>query len=76
MPHENYLRLGGSQEIRQAAYRALFKAHIDPEQLEGIRRATNGNYVLGSTRFQEEVGRMLKRRVVPGKSGRPSKSAG
>jgi putative transposase len=75
-PHENYLRLGRAMDSRLAAYRALFKAHIDPEQLAGIRRATNGNYVLGSIRFQEEVGRMLQRRVVPGRSGRPPKSAG
>ncbi len=28
---------------------------------------------LGSPRFQEEVAAMLKRRVTPGKSGRPRK---
>lgn len=60
-----------TDESRRANYRALFKAHLDPELLTEIRRATNGNFVLGSERFKEEVAQMLKRRVVPGKSGRP-----
>ncbi len=75
-PHEDYLRLGGSDEARWEHYRNLFKAHLDPEMVANIRRATNGNYVLGSERFQEEIGRMLQRRVVPGKSGRPVKRSG
>jgi hypothetical protein len=36
-----------------------------------IRTATNGNFMLGSGRFKEEVARMLDRRVIPGQSGRP-----
>jgi putative transposase len=73
-PHQDYLRLGNSDESRRDSYRDLFKAHLDPEVVASIRRATNGNYVLGPERFQEEIGRMLQRRVVPGKSGRPVKT--
>lgn len=73
-PHQDYLRLGCSDENRRENYRGLFKAHLDPEVVANIRRATNGNYVLGSERFQEEIGRMLQRRVVPGRSGRPVKA--
>ena len=69
--HPDYVRLGSTDEARRENYRALFKAHLDPELLTEIRRATNGNFVLGNERFQEEVAQMLKRRVVPGKSGRP-----
>jgi putative transposase len=72
-PHPEYLGLGPSDGERRAAYRALFHAHLDPETLENIRNATNGNYVLGSSRFQEEIAHMLQRRVTPGRSGRPAK---
>ena len=73
-PHQDYLGLGDSDKSRRDSYRALFKAHLDPEVVANIRRATNGNYVFGPERFQEEVGRMLQRRVVPGKAGRPEKT--
>jgi hypothetical protein len=42
-----------------------------PEDLAG--QATNGNFVLGDSRFGAEVEAMLQRRVTPGKSGRPVK---
>ena len=42
--------------------------------MENIRAATNGNYVLGTTQFQEEIGQMLGRRVTKGRAGRPAKS--
>lgn len=70
-PHQNYLRLGQSKVSRSQAYRSLFTAHLEPETLEAIRRATNGNYVLGDNRFQEQIANMLNRRVTPGRSGRP-----
>lgn len=73
-PHPDYVRLGRAEDSRRESYRNLFKTHLDPETVADIRRATNGNYVLGSKRFQEEIGRMLQRRVVPGKSGRPMKT--
>ena len=72
-PHPEYRRLGTSDPERQAAYRALFLAHLDPEAVENIRNATNGNYALGDSRFQQEIAHMLKRRVTRGRSGRPSK---
>ena len=51
-PHEHYRTLGRSEEARREAYRALFKSDLDPEVLRDIRAATNGNYALGSRRFQ------------------------
>jgi len=71
-PQAEYLRLGSNPEERRQAYRALFKAHIDEGLLGEIRQATNGNFVLGSKRFQQEIGRMLKVRVSPGQAGRPA----
>lgn len=39
-PHEDYLRLGGSDETYCERYRNLFKAHLDPEMAANIRLAT------------------------------------
>ena len=36
-----------------------------------MRKATNGNFVLGHDRFAREVERLLKARVRAGKPGRP-----
>ena len=49
-PHEHYRTLGRPGEARREAYRALFKAELEPEVLQEIRAATNGNYALGSRR--------------------------
>ena len=74
MPHEQYLGLARSTEARRENYRALFKAHLDPEVVTQIRMATNGNVVLGNKRFEEQIAKMLKRRVTLGKAGRPRRA--
>ena len=70
-PHEQYLGIARSEDARRENYRALFKAHLDPEVVARIRSATNGNVVLGSKSFEEQIAKMLKRRVTQGKAGRP-----
>jgi len=52
------------------AYRELFRYQLDPGLVDEIREATNGNYALGTSRFQEEVARALGREWF-GRSGRP-----
>jgi putative transposase len=74
-PHDGYLALGTDKGGRQAAYRELFRYRLDPGLVDAIRAATNGNYALGSPRFQGQVARTLGRRVVRGRSGRPKKQA-
>jgi len=69
-PHEVFLALGPDPESRAAAYRALFVRRMPGDVIADIRRATAGSHALGSPRFQEQVGAMLGRRVVPGVSGR------
>jgi putative transposase len=71
--HDYYRALGTDRDERQAAYRELFRYHLDPGLVDEIREATNGNYVLGSSRFQDQVARALGRRVSRGRSGRPRK---
>ncbi len=70
-PHPDYLALGLNEEDRLSTYRELLSAYLDPEQIAEIRQATNGNYALGDERFRAEIATVLRRRVVPGKSGRP-----
>jgi putative transposase len=74
-PHDEYLRLGRSNEARHHHYRELFKTHMDPERIHEIRQATNGNYALGNERFKTEIEQALKRRATPGRSGRPVREA-
>jgi putative transposase len=72
-PHELYLALGSDPPGRQAAYRELFRHELEPAMIDEIRRATNGNFLLGDSVFAEQIASALGRRVVPGKSGRPRK---
>jgi len=46
---------------------------MEPGLVDQIRKATNGNFVLGDNRFKDEISKALGRRVVPGKAGRPTK---
>ncbi|MFA7669671.1 MAG: transposase [Burkholderiaceae bacterium] len=73
-PHELYLRMGRAAGSRQAAYRELFRYELEPGLVDQLRQATNGNYVLGSPRFADELASVLGRRVTPGQPGRPRKS--
>lgn len=72
-PHIEYQALGSSVSIRQRAYRALFRIHLDPKRIGQIRAATNGNYALGNDRFNKEIAATLGRRVTPATPGRPRK---
>jgi len=75
-PHEQYLGIARNADERREHYCALFKAHLDPEVITKIRTATNGNVVLGDKRFEDQIEKMLKRRVTLGKAGRPKRVEG
>ena len=70
-PHEQYRRLGGSDEARRQAYRELIRERLDDSVVSEIRLATNGGFVLGDARFAAALARMLRRRVLRSKPGRP-----
>jgi putative transposase len=74
-PHPLYLALGASSEDRCRAYRELVCMNYDNEINLEIRRATQGNYVLGDSKFSAEIAGTLGRRVLPGKSGRPARGS-
>ena len=71
--HVLYQNLAHDDEKRQLAYRELFRHELESVEIDKIRKATNGNFALGSSRFAEEISEMLGRRVTPGKAGRPKK---
>ena len=67
--------LGLDAAVRQATYRELFRHELEPGLVDQIRRATNGNFPLGGTRFSHEISALPGRRVRPGRSGRARKLA-
>ena len=71
--HVLYRHLGHDDAERQFAYRELFRHELEPGEIDKIRKATNGNFALGTIRFADEISKMLGRRVTPGKAGRPRK---
>jgi len=72
-PHSLYEAMGKDEITRKAGYRELFRSHLETEFIAKIRTATNGNYVLGSSKFQRQIAKTLGRRVTKGKPGRPKK---
>ena len=73
-PHPEYLRLGKSNETRQAAYRDLFKHYLSEKNITEIREATNKAWVLGNDRFKQRIQELLGRRVEPKARGGDRKS--
>jgi REP-associated tyrosine transposase len=63
IPHEEYLGLGETPELRAAAYRDSFRFELDATDLREIRLAANGGFALGNDRFKAEIAEMLGRRV-------------
>jgi len=74
-PHSLYRKLGRTDAERQLAYRELFRHGLESNEIDKIRKATNGNFSLGNDRFTSEISEMLGRRVIPGKPGRPRNKA-
>ena len=70
-PHGVYMAIGLNDSSRLEAYRELFRYSLEIGVVDEIRKATNGNYVLGSSKFAEQIAKALGRRVIAGKSGRP-----
>ncbi len=72
-PHERYLSLDTDASTRNKAYRKLFDVALDRGQLQEIRSSLNACLAFGDDRFKEQVEAQLKRKVRPGKAGRPKK---
>ena len=72
-PHELFLSLGEAMEARLAAYKALFKAHLDKDTLDDIRAAWQTGTPLGNDLFKEKVEKKLGMKVGQARRGRPCK---
>lgn len=72
--HQLYLRLGKAAEERQMAYRGLFRSRLSEQMLEEIRESTNKAWVLGSSRFKQNIEKNLNRRIAPLPKGGDRKS--
>ena len=70
-PHALYMSLGKTQASRTEAYKALFKAHIDAEELKDIRAAWQTGTPLGNDYFKQKIERKLKSKVGQPRRGRP-----
>lgn len=68
-PHEVYLKLGLTVDSRTAAYRSLFKNHVDDQTIKDIRSAVNKGLALGNDRFKQDIEILSGRRVVELKRG-------
>ena len=71
--HEQYARLGNSEEERQQAYRDLFRSELDGKELAENRDTVNRGWPLGSDRFKDEIERTLGCAARPPRRGRPLK---
>ena len=73
-PHSLYLALGNNVLERKNAYQALFSTHIDELALQEIRDATNKAWVLGDSRFKQQIEQETGRRASPLAKGGDRKS--
>ncbi len=69
-----YTLLGKDISSRCKAYKALFKAHIDEEDLRGIRSAWQTGTPLGNDYFKEKIEKRLQARVGFASRGRPKRA--
>jgi putative transposase len=70
-PHPLYQALGPTDEERQSAYGALFRAHLDDKAISDIRLALNQNQPLGNERFYQHIEQMTGQRRESKPRGRP-----
>lgn len=68
--HPLYLALGRSEEDRRAAYRALFRPHLEEAAFDDIRQAVQRGLPLGNDRFREQAEAALGRGVGLRRQGR------
>ena len=70
-PHPLYRALGRDDTERQAAYRALFRAHLDRAAIDDIRLALKQSQPLGNERFYAKIEQMTGIRREAKLRGRP-----
>jgi putative transposase len=74
-PHTIYLSLSKNIEQRCEAYKELFKAHLDENDLSDIRSSLQTGTPLGNHLFKQKIESRLGLNVGQAKRGRPFKGA-
>jgi len=72
-PHPLYLALSIGASERQAAYRKLFEAHLDPDLVRNVRACLQTGTPLGNDRFRAQIEQALGVGVGYSTRGRPKK---
>ena len=72
--HATYEALATDPVARRDAWRRCVAADIAPGEVDAIRFYLQRQQALGTERFQQQVGKLLGRRVGPGQAGRPSRA--
>ena len=73
--HERYSACGNTPFDRQANYRARLAEGLSASERGRIESALAGQWALGNKAYLEQVSKLANRRVVPGKRGRPARTA-
>ena len=74
-PHEEYLRLGHTQDQRCVAYRELFRHRIDAADLHLFRKAAHYCQPVGDDRFRKQIEEKCGVKVGQMNRGRPVKES-
>jgi len=72
--HPRYWALGNTPFDRELAYKALLEQGLSAAAVASLDEAFRKGWPLGSEQFKAELARLLKRRVVPAKRGRPRRT--
>lgn len=70
-PHDVYLALGDSTDVRLERYMSLFDGQLDKTLVDQIRRAANFSMPLGGSLFQLQIEKALGRKLGYACRGRP-----
>ncbi|MDE2429488.1 MAG: transposase [Burkholderiales bacterium] len=71
--HSLFWALGNTPFQREAAYKEMMQQALSASESQQITSSTLKGWLLGSTAFKKEMGKLTERRVEPAKRGRPRK---
>ena len=74
-PHETYEALGESPEERRSQYRKLLDVSLPDAELDRIRTATSGGFVIGTEPFVSAMRSRFGPRATAAASGRPRRAS-
>ena len=75
IPHALFWGLGNTPFAREAAYAELVQTGLAQSEKDRLTESALSGWALGSTDFVQELQQSTTRRLLPGKAGRPFKTA-